>query len=146
MSRSLSANGKLCSRRSGRSSNFVSKKKRLAIYLRDRFSCMYCGRDLHSAKPAEITLDHLECRNDNPSGVLRNGLSIHDETNLVTACYRCNCGRADRIKCHKYATQGAKDRIQRVRRRSLKPYLRLAKSILAGEIPADVAITEARRA
>ncbi len=34
--------------------------KRLAIYLRDGFRCLYCLADLHGADPTDITLDHVE--------------------------------------------------------------------------------------
>jgi hypothetical protein len=33
----------------------IRKDLRLAIYLRDRFTCLYCLRDLHDAHPTDIT-------------------------------------------------------------------------------------------
>lgn len=42
------------------SSSWITRERRLAIYLRDAFVCQYCGRDLAAAKPAEMGLDHLE--------------------------------------------------------------------------------------
>ena len=41
------------------SANWIHKAERLAIYLRDGFICVYCLRDLHSANPFDVTLDHL---------------------------------------------------------------------------------------
>ena len=43
---------------------WIRADKRLAIYLRDRFTCLYCCRDLHDADPADVTLDHLRCQSD----------------------------------------------------------------------------------
>lgn len=51
----------------------IRKDLRLAIYLRDHFQCVYCGRDLHGADPQDITLDHLTCQtnggNNDPSNL-----------------------------------------------------------------------------
>jgi 5-methylcytosine-specific restriction endonuclease McrA len=52
----LTADGR---RLNGRGSKWITKKRRLAIYLRDRFACQYCGQDLHDATPRQVTLDHL---------------------------------------------------------------------------------------
>ena len=116
------------SRKRARSQNqptgqWIRADKRLAIYLRDRFSCLYCLRDLHDADPADITLDHLECRAD--------GGSNH-ESNLVTACRECNCRRQD-TPLSRFAGRETREHIRRNTRRSLKEYRRLAKAILAGE-------------
>lgn len=127
--------------RKGRSSSWITKHRRLAIYLRDGFCCMYCGKDLRNAAPREVTLEHLECQNDHPSGKLPNGKSLHHESNLVTACLSCNSGRSDLVKWYKYATRGAKERIQRQRRRVLN--IDLAKAILAGEVSREEAVLEA---
>lgn len=103
-------------------SKWIRKDKRLAIYLRDRFSCAYCGRDLHSAAPFDVTLDHLNAKHK---------AGNHHETNLVTACRSCNSSRQDK-PWRSYATGGAIQRISRLRRRSLKRYRALAKAIIAG--------------
>lgn len=73
--------------RPGRSSNWIARSKRFAIYHRDGFRCVYC-------KPAErlydgvgLTLDHLISRNDGGD---------HDPSNLVTACKKCNSARQDK--------------------------------------------------
>ncbi|MFH1183527.1 MAG: HNH endonuclease [Chloroflexota bacterium] len=103
-------------------SKWIRKDRRLAIYLRDRFTCQYCGRDLHGAAPADLTLDHLV-----PGHVAGN----HHESNLVVACRRCNSQRQDRPWTD-YATAGARDRIVEQTALDLAPYRRLAKSILEG--------------
>ena len=62
-------------------SNWIRRDKRLAIYLRDQFRCVYCNRNLANVKPKFRTLDHV-------IPVTRGG--SNDETNLLTACKRCN--------------------------------------------------------
>ena len=111
------------SARSGRSSKWITPARRLAIYIRDSFRCCYCGRDLSSALPADVTLDHLMPQ--------VNG-KHHDSHNLVTACRRCNCARQHR-PWYAYATGGAVERIKRLRRRV--PNLKLARAILRGDVP-----------
>jgi 5-methylcytosine-specific restriction endonuclease McrA len=103
-------------------SKWIRPERRLAIYLRDGFACVYCGRDLRDADPREVTLDHLRPRimgGDNAS------------TNLVTACLSCNSSRGMR-PWRTFAPGGAVERIQRQIRRRVN--LKLAKSILAGDV------------
>jgi len=102
---------------------WIRGDKRLAIYLRDRFTCLYCLRDLHDADPADITLDHIHCLSD--------GGSNH-ESNLVTACRGCNCSRQDKPLA-RFAGPETRAHIRRNTRRSLKRYRQLAKALIAGE-------------
>ena len=102
-------------------SKWIRPAKRLAIYIRDGFSCGYCGRDLRRAAPAEVTLDHLMPRYSGGS---------NDATNLITACRSCNSSRQN-LPWGQYATGGARERISKLRRRVLN--VRLAASIIAGE-------------
>ena len=102
-------------------------EKRLAIYLRDRITCLYCLADLHGADPRDITLDHLVPVSDGGS---------NDGGNLVTACRSCNCSRQDQPLA-RFAGPETRKHIRRNTRRSLAPYRRLAKAILAGEIEYD---------
>lgn len=99
---------------------WISKHNRLAIYIRDGFCCMYCGRDLRRADASGLTLDHLVCRVNGGSD---------DSTNLITACRSCNSQRQDKA-WRQYATGGAIERIRRHVRRKLN--VLLAKSIIAG--------------
>ena len=62
-------------------SKWIRPDKRLAIYLRDDVACLYCGRALKDAAPAEVTLDHLDARVNGGN---------NEADNLVTACRRCN--------------------------------------------------------
>ncbi len=58
---------------------------RFNLFLRDRFTCQYCG----AALPAhELTFDHLVPRS-------RGGRSCW--TNIVTACTRCNFKKGHRL-------------------------------------------------
>jgi 5-methylcytosine-specific restriction endonuclease McrA len=95
--------------------------KRLAIYLRDGFSCGYCGTDLRDGKPSDITLDHL---------VARSVGGNNKETNLVTCCRSCNSQRQEK-DWTKYATGGAIERINVLRRLPLN--LQMAKALSAGK-------------
>ncbi len=101
----------------------VRKDKRLAIYLRDGFRCVWCGVDLHSADPFNVTLDHLVPRKTGGNGW----------RNLVTACRSCNCSRQDE---QWQAFAGTDECIKSVLAkicRPLQPYRDLAKAILGGE-------------
>jgi len=96
---------------------WIRSEKRLAIYLRDEFRCVYCGANMHGAAPADLTLDHVRPKSRGGS---------NEASNLVTACKSCNCARQD----------GAIDRhtrktIRRQTRRQLGRYLRLAKNLIA---------------
>jgi 5-methylcytosine-specific restriction endonuclease McrA len=102
--------------------NWITRWRRLAIYLRDRFTCQYCGRALQGYAPENITLDHLDPHS--------NGGGDHAK-NLVTACKQCNSARGVK-PWRKYATGGAIVRIQNARRRVLNE--QLARS-LCGQFP-----------
>lgn len=70
--------------RKGRSSKWIVKTRRLALYLRDNFTCQYCDKKLQRQKPKNRTLDHLVPREMGGS---------HSNDNLVTACLTCNTQR-----------------------------------------------------
>lgn len=59
---------------------WISRRDRLAIYLRDDMTCVWCGRTRHRCG-IQLTLDHL---------VPRSVGGNHDITNIVTSCERCN--------------------------------------------------------
>jgi 5-methylcytosine-specific restriction endonuclease McrA len=99
-------------------SKWIKPCVRLAIYIRDDFTCNYCGRHLKDAPAADVTLDHIKPRSkggdDNPR-------------NLITACRSCNSARQNKA-VKDYAPGGAIDRIKRQIRRKLN--IELAKSII----------------
>lgn len=100
--------------------NWIRQEKRLAIYLRDRFTCAYCGKDLHGVRGGQCTLDHLTPRDHGGS---------NEATNLITCCHTCNSGRGAK-PWTKFAPSGARKRIERQRYRAIN--VSLAKDILAG--------------
>lgn len=59
----------------------ITPEKRFAVFQRDNFKCVYCGR---SAQDALLHVDHKVSRSD------RGGDEI---SNLVTACSLCNNGK-----------------------------------------------------
>lgn len=102
---------------------WIRPEKRLAIYLRDSFRCVYCCADLHDADPRDITLDHVTCKVDGGS---------NEAANLVTACRSCNCSRQDKPLA-RFAGPETRADIRRLTRRNLARYLTLAKALIAGE-------------
>lgn len=122
---------------------WCQKDKRTALYIRDKFQCLYCGRDLSNADPSEITLDHLEPRMLDINGrprVRRTilGLPINDVTNLVTACRACNCSRGCR-NWRDFAPGGAQIRIIEQIQKPVN--YALARSLISGkqaDLVADV--------
>lgn len=101
----------------------IRKDKRLAIYLRDNFRCVYCVTDLRSVHPNDITLDHIVPAIDG---------GTHAETNLITACRSCNCSRQD-TPVTRFASPEALKQIRRNTRRSLTKYRTMAKALISGK-------------
>jgi 5-methylcytosine-specific restriction endonuclease McrA len=97
---------------------WIRREKRLAIYLRDDFRCVYCGAVLRYARPSEVTLDHL---------LPRSAGGNNEAYNLVTADKSCNSSRRD-TPWTDYATGGARDRIEQLRHRPLN--LELARALI----------------
>lgn len=102
---------------------WIRADKRLAIYLRDGMRCIYCMADLHGVDPRDITLDHLVAKSDGGG---------NKESNLVTACRHCNCSRADK-PLNRFAGAETRAHIRRNVKRSLKPFLVLARALISGE-------------
>lgn len=65
--------------------NWIRQEKRLAIYLRDGLSCVYCQQSVELG--ASLSLDHVKPHSK--------GGSNH-ESNLITCCSRCNSSRGNR--------------------------------------------------
>jgi hypothetical protein len=100
---------------------WITRVRRLALYLRDGLCCAYCRRDLHDAPARDITLDHLTCR--------AKGGKNHRNQNLVTACRSCNSRRQD-TPLHLFCDPETRAAIRRRTRRSLARYIALAKALL----------------
>ncbi len=105
------------------SSSWISKSRRLALYIRSEFRCAYCGRNLKDARPEEMGLDHLENLVD---GGGHTGAD-HANSNLVMACRSCNSSRKNRIWTD-FAPGGAQDRISELR--YLPVNIEIAKGLL----------------
>lgn len=106
------------------SSSWILKQRRLALYIRDRFTCQYCGKDLRDLRPEEMGLDHLE-------GLVVGGGHTganHKNENLITVCRPCNSARGAR-PWREYAPGGAQERIEV--QRYLPVNVELAKALIA---------------
>jgi 5-methylcytosine-specific restriction endonuclease McrA len=104
---------------------WIRTDKRLAIYLRDRCQCSYCGTDLQQAIGTDkVQLDHLICKDE--------GGGNH-ETNLTTACQKCNCSRQAK-KLTDFTTASKVLAIQVRNAQPLLPFRTVARDIIAGNI------------
>lgn len=104
--------------------NWIRQDKRLAIYLRDRFTCLICGKDLHNAAPMDLTLDHAKPWSKG---------GHNDSSNVYTCCKQCNCSRQNEAL---FQTVSA-DRLAFIRKQlrlSISKARCLARSIIDGEI------------
>ena len=101
-------------------SKWITPERRLAIYLRDEFTCAYCGVKMFQFKPGLIALDHLKPRSKGGG---------NESSNLVCVCSLCNSKRGN-TPWRQYATGGAIERVRRLTRRKVN--LALAKAIIAG--------------
>jgi hypothetical protein len=63
----------------------LSVRTRFEVFKRDRFTCRYCGR---TTPDVLLEVDHL---------IPRAAGGSDDLENLVTACWDCNHGKADRL-------------------------------------------------
>lgn len=120
-------------RKVGQGSKWIRAERRLGIYIRDGFTCMYCGRDLKNAPAADVTLDHL---------IACSKGGTNENTNLVCACRSCNSSRGDR-DLETFAPGGAQERI--AVQRYLPVNLELAKALISNKISEAVADVEAAR-
>lgn len=100
---------------------WITKEKRLAIYIRDGFECWYCGADLKNADPTNITLDHLVPR-------CKGGTNA--EENLITSCRPCNCTLKHMLDWTEFAAPETVTKIDAQRREPLN--IPLAKSLIEG--------------
>jgi|SoiMethySBSTD1v2_1073268.scaffolds.fasta_scaffold50154_4 hypothetical protein len=85
---------------------WIRPEKRAAIYHRDNWTCVYCGRAVTDVAdvPVVLTLDHLIPKSHGGS---------NEPSNLVSACRACNCSRGNR-SWKRFAPGGAAQRIYRL--------------------------------
>lgn len=111
-----------------RGGKWTTRRVRLAIFLRDGGMCLYCLKDMHSADPRDVTLDHVTPRS---SG------GTDDPRNLVSCCRRCNCRKRD-LPLNRFAGPETRAHIARNCKRSMARYFRLADAFLAGTTGAKI--------
>lgn len=117
----------------GQGSKWIRPVKRLAIYLRDGLSCVYCGVGIEQDDSIRLSLDHITPR-------IKGG--SNNESNLVTCCGRCNSSRGARtfrdfaVAAASYIDGGRTPEvivatIERNRKRKLTKYMVMAKAMIA---------------
>jgi len=117
----------------GQGSKQIRLQKRLAIYLRDNMSCVYCGVGIEQDDSIRLSLDHITPRSKGGS---------NSKTNLVTCCGRCNSSRGYRtfrdfaIAASACINGGRTPEvivatIERNRKRKLTKYMDMAKAMIA---------------
>lgn len=95
--------------------NWIRQEKRLALYMRDNFSCLYCGAGIEQGE-VTLSLDHVKHWAGN------------HESNLVTACMDCNMGKGWKSLNTFLKRFRAPDKIrERVQRALAKPIAELVK-------------------
>jgi 5-methylcytosine-specific restriction endonuclease McrA len=102
-------------------SKWISPTRRLAIYIRDNYHCVYCNKDLKNVSPNERTLDHIV-------PVSKGG--SNKSTNLITSCKKCNSSRRN-ISIYKFTNKETIRRIKRQRYRSINKYIIQAKKVIS---------------
>lgn len=94
-------------------SQWIRTTKREAIYRRDKYTCQLCGKEINDR--ANLTLDHVKSRKRGGS---------NEVSNLVTACVKCNCSKADKTIGQWIIDKSARDivwrRINNARQRKLQ--------------------------
>jgi len=95
---------------------WVTNIKRLALYMRDNCECVYCGSQ------HKLTLDHLRPHSKGGTNEARN---------LITCCLACNTRRGNKPWWEFAASyDGARERIERQRRRSIHRLRKVARQAL----------------
>ena len=96
----------------------IAPRLRHAIYLRDRHTCLYCGRTVELSGMFAASLEHLTCWSKN---------GADDAANLFVCCASCNSSRNDadlRSWCREIGHDYSEVRKEIRRRRARKINLR----------------------
>lgn len=110
-------------------SKWLTRERRLAIYLRDGLACVYCGSTVEDG--TQLSLDHIIPYSE--------GGSTKSE-NIVTCCKKCNSSRGNRNYCefadkvagylnHGISSQDIITHIENTRQRPVD--LKAAKALIA---------------
>lgn len=112
-----------------KTTTWITPIKKLAILMRDDFTCIYCGVNMIDwVDPNMITLDHVVSKHDYKQMPKHQQLqfgSINHESNLVTSCKPCNSSKKHN---NNWMTMGAKARVANALNKPLN--INLAKSII----------------
>ncbi len=118
------------------SSSWIRIERRLAIYLRDELTCIWCLADLHHEPAENVTLDHITPKSKNGTNAC---------LNLITSCKRCNSTRrsmyAKDFALYPFVAPNAMQRINSQRRKKINKSLAFA--IINGRTPLAEAIGRA---
>ena len=104
---------------------WIRPAKRLAIYRRDAWRCVYCGERPHRKL---LTLDHVK-----PHG--SGGVCDNEATNLVTACRSCNSAKGRKthreflawLRKKGVSTEGIAARVRAATRKPIDRHLEWAR-------------------
>ncbi|MEO1672395.1 MAG: HNH endonuclease [Cyanobacteria bacterium J06631_2] len=66
-------------------SRYISKSVRVSVLHRDKYKCVFCGRD---SQQIELQIDHIIPFSKGGS---------NERDNLQTLCIDCNLGKSDRL-------------------------------------------------
>lgn len=117
----------------GKSSSWINATRKLAIYLRDDFKCVYCTRSLHDVDPNYVTLDHIITKWQYKQWSIdaqQSFGSINATSNLITSCKSCNSSRKI-TSIETYALTHGPNTMARIKYQiSLPLNMALAKSIM----------------
>jgi len=105
--------------------------KRLAIFMRDGFRCLYCYKDLTLEFRYELSIDHLIPTDNRRKWSLKE----NQPKNTITSCQQCN-NKRKRMPWEEFATPEARARIEEKRNQPIS--LKTARYILEGKLPAAV--------
>jgi 5-methylcytosine-specific restriction endonuclease McrA len=100
---------------------WARKSLRLAVYMRDGFTCLFCGADLHEVEARDITLDHI---------IPQSKGGTNESKNLGTSCLRCKCSKQDKDLADFIADKNHRRRIYRRIRKDLTDYRTAALKII----------------
>jgi hypothetical protein len=116
-------------------SKWLTPSRRLALYARDGFACVYCGA---AGDKVLLTLDHWKPQSQG---------GTHASDNLLTACRACNSGRQDFGNRQWYRVLRSwdiptKGLLARVRRHLARPVnIALGKRLLAARAPRPAVVS-----
>jgi 5-methylcytosine-specific restriction endonuclease McrA len=99
---------------------WLRPEKRQALYKRDSFTCVYCGKKMRQGSKL-LTIDHVQPQQLGGTNAARN---------LVTACKNCNSSKQNKslrgflafLRAQKVDTTDVPKRVRAAQNRKLKGY------------------------